>query len=170
MGLFGSTYLVPVFMQLGLHLPPSQAGAVLLPAGIVLALTIPIAGRLSDRIARHLLIVVGLGLLAGSFALMMGVGAGTALWLIALWTAIGRLGLGFVLPSLNLAAMQSIGPTLVSQGASAVSFMRQLGDWAEPISARLLAYAVFIGGLLMLVVAGWTAMVRTPRPDVTDER
>lgn len=127
MGLFGSTYLVPVFMQLGLHLPPSQAGAVLLPAGIVLALTIPLAGRLSDRVARHLLIMVGLGLLAGSFALMLGVGAGTALWLIALWTAIGRLGLGFVLPSLNLAAMQDIRPPLIPQGASAISFMRQLG-------------------------------------------
>ena len=33
MALFGSTYLVPVFMQVALHLPPSQAGAVLLPAG-----------------------------------------------------------------------------------------------------------------------------------------
>lgn len=127
MGLFGSTYLVPVFMQMGLHLPPSQAGAVLLPAGIVLALTIPIAGRLSDRVARHLLIIVGLGLLAASFALMLGVGTGTALWLIATWTAIGRLGLGFVLPSLNLAAMQDVGPALISQGSSAISFMRQLG-------------------------------------------
>lgn len=28
--------------------------------------------------------------------------------------------------------------------------MRQIGDWAEPLSARLLAYAVFIGGLLLL--------------------
>ena len=44
MGLFGSTYLVPVFMQEALHLPPSQAGAVLLPAGIALAITIPVAG------------------------------------------------------------------------------------------------------------------------------
>ena len=46
MALFGSTYLVPVFMQLALQLPPSQAGAVLLPAGVVLAITIPLAGRL----------------------------------------------------------------------------------------------------------------------------
>ena len=51
MALFGSTYLVPVFMQEALHLPPSQAGAVLLPAGLVLALTIPLAGRLADRVA-----------------------------------------------------------------------------------------------------------------------
>ena len=50
MALFGSTYLVPVFMQAALHLPPSQAGAVLLPAGIVLAVTIPLAGRLADRV------------------------------------------------------------------------------------------------------------------------
>ncbi len=51
MALFGSTYLVPVFMQLALDLPPSQAGAVLLPAGLVLAVTIPLAGRLADRAA-----------------------------------------------------------------------------------------------------------------------
>ncbi|RYE78409.1 MAG: MFS transporter, partial [Oxalobacteraceae bacterium] len=39
MGLFGSTYLLPVYMQLGLHYLPSQAGLVLLPAGAVLAVT-----------------------------------------------------------------------------------------------------------------------------------
>ena len=59
MGLFGSTYLVPVFMQEALHLPPSQAGAVLLPAGIVLALTIPVAGRLADRVPVSRLVAAG---------------------------------------------------------------------------------------------------------------
>ena len=34
MALFGSTYLVPVFMQIALKLPPSQAGAVLLSGGL----------------------------------------------------------------------------------------------------------------------------------------
>ena len=127
MALFGSTYLVPVFMQLALRLPPSQAGAVLLPAGLVLAFTIPFAGRLADRLPIHRLVVAGVLLLALSFALMLGVGLGTALSVIALWAAVGRVGLGFVLPSLNLGAMRGLPPALISQGASTVNFLRQLG-------------------------------------------
>jgi EmrB/QacA subfamily drug resistance transporter len=127
MALFGSTYLVPVFMQMALQLPPSQAGAVLLPAGLVLAFTIPIAGRLADRLPIHRLLMTGLLLLALSFALMLGVGLGTALWILMLWTTVGRIGLGFVLPSLNLGAMRGLELTMVAQGASTINFMRQLG-------------------------------------------
>jgi EmrB/QacA subfamily drug resistance transporter len=127
MGLFGSTYLVPVFMQEALHLPPSQAGAVLLPAGIVLALTIPVAGRLADRVPVSRLVTVGLLLLALSFFLMIGVSAGTALALITLWAVIGRVGLGFVLPSLNLGSMHGLPDMLISHGSSTINFLRQLG-------------------------------------------
>lgn len=127
MALFGSTYLVPVFMQVALALPPSQAGAVLLPAGLVLALTIPVAGRLADRLPIHQLVVAGVLLLALSFGLMLGVGLGTALWVITMWAVIGRVGLGFVLPSLNLGAMRGLPAPLIAQGSSTVNFLRQLG-------------------------------------------
>ena len=127
MALFGSTYLVPVFMQLALHLPPSQAGAVLLPAGIVLALTIPFAGRMADKLPLGRIVAAGLLLLATSFLLMVSVGPVTSLWWIVLWAVIGRIGLGFVLPSLNLGAMLGLPVDFISQGASTINFMRQLG-------------------------------------------
>ena len=127
MALFGSTYLVPVFMQIGLHLPPRQAGAVLLPAGVVLAVTIPLAGRLTDRLPIGHIVASGLTLLAASFLLMITVDGATSLWWITLWAVIGRIGLGFVLPSLNLGAMRGLPNELISQGASTVNFMRQLG-------------------------------------------
>ena len=127
MALFGSTYLVPVFMQEALHLPPSQAGAVLLPAGIVLAVTIPIAGRFADRVATSRMVSVGLVLLAASFFLMLGVGTATSLTIIALWTVIGRLGLGMIMPSLNLGSMVGVPQALIAHGSSTVNFLRQLG-------------------------------------------
>jgi len=130
MGLFGSTYLVPVFMQTALHFPPSQAGAALMPAGLVLALTIPIGGRLADRVPPHALVAAGLALLALSFALMTTVGPGTVLWVLMLWAVVGRIGLGFVLPSLTLGAMPGLGAEAVPQAASAISFLRQLGGAA----------------------------------------
>jgi predicted MFS family arabinose efflux permease len=127
MALFGSTYLVPVFMQIGLKLPPSQAGVVLLPAGLVLAVTIPLAGRLADRQPVSRVVAVGLLLLAASFFLMVTVGTASSLWWIVAWAIIGRIGLGFVLPSLNLGSMRGLPDELISQGASTINFMRQLG-------------------------------------------
>jgi EmrB/QacA subfamily drug resistance transporter len=127
MALFGSTYLVPVFMQLGLKLPPSQAGVVLLPAGLVLAVTIPLAGRLADRQPVSRVVAIGLLLLALSFFLMVTIGTASSLWWIVAWAIIGRIGLGFVLPSLNLGSMRGLPDELISQGASTINFMRQLG-------------------------------------------
>ncbi|MBC8055902.1 MAG: DHA2 family efflux MFS transporter permease subunit [Rhizobiales bacterium] len=127
MALFGSTYLVPVFMQIALALPPSQAGAALLPAGLVLALTIPVAGRLTDRLPFGRIVAFGLALLAASFLLMVTVGPASALWWIIAWAIVGRIGLGFVLPSLNVGAMRGLPDAFISQGASTINFMRQLG-------------------------------------------
>lgn len=127
MGLFGSTYLVPVFMQSALHFRPTEAGAALLPAGLVLAVTIPIAGRMADRFEPRRLIALGVLLLAASFALMAGVGHGTALWALVAIAIVGRIGLGMILPSLNLAAVRRTDPALLPQAASGINFMRQLG-------------------------------------------
>lgn len=127
MGLFGSTYLLPVYMQIGLRFAPSQAGLVLLPAGIVLAVTIPLAGRLVDAVAPNLLVTAGLSLLALSFALMATGTPGSGFAALTAWAVIGRIGLGFVLPALNLGAMRGLETDLIAQGASAINFVRQLG-------------------------------------------
>jgi EmrB/QacA subfamily drug resistance transporter len=80
--LFGSTYLLPVYMQLGLGLSASYVGSILLPAGLVLAVTIAIVGRLADRQPTYLLVSIGLALLALSFALMWTVTLQTAIWVL----------------------------------------------------------------------------------------
>jgi EmrB/QacA subfamily drug resistance transporter len=125
--LFGSTYLLPVYMQLGLGLSASYVGSILLPAGFVLAVTIALVGRLADRQPTWLLVSIGLALLALSFALMLTVTLGSAIWLLVLWAILGRIGLGFILPSLNLGSLRALSPDLISQGSSAINFVRMLG-------------------------------------------
>ena len=127
MGLFASTYLLPVYMQMGLHYLPSQAGLVLLPAGIVLAVTIWMAGKLVDRFPPHVLVSTGLALLALSCALMALGTPGTGYLTLMAWAAIGRIGLGLVLPSLSLGSMRGVDAVLIAQGVSAINFLRQLG-------------------------------------------
>ncbi|AVS72961.1 DHA2 family efflux MFS transporter permease subunit [Paracidovorax cattleyae] len=128
--LFGSTYLLPVFLQLGLQMSASHVGTLMLPAGIVLAATIPLVGRMADRQPTHLLVGIGLALLALSFGLMAFAGLHTALWLLVAFAVLGRIGLGFILPSLNLGAMRPLAKPLIAQGSSAISFVRMLGGAA----------------------------------------
>jgi len=125
--LFGSTYLLPVYMQLALGMSASHVGLVLLPAGAVLAVTIALVGRLADRHPTHRLVTLGLALLATSFALMVTVTLNSAIGWLMLWATLGRIGLGFILPSLNLGSLRPLSQTLLAQGASAVNFLRMLG-------------------------------------------
>lgn len=128
--LFGSTYLLPVYMQMGLQLPASHVGTILLPSGIVLAITIGIAGRLTNRLPTYVMVAGGLFLLALSFALMPLIHLTTGLWVLVAFAILGRIGLGFILPSLNLGAMRPLDKALIPQGASAINFLRMLGGAA----------------------------------------
>ncbi len=125
--LFGSTYLLPVYMQLGLNLSASYVGTILLPAGLVLAVTIATVGRLADKQPTWLLVSIGLALLAISFAMMFTVTLKSAEWLLVVWAVVGRIGLGFILPSLNLGSLRPLHDSLLSQGSSAINFLRMLG-------------------------------------------
>jgi predicted MFS family arabinose efflux permease len=128
--LFGSTYLLPVYMQMGLGLSPSYIGAALLPAGILLAVTIASVGRLSHRMPPAHWVSWGLALLALSFALMPLVHPAAGLALLWILVILGRIGLGFILPSLNLGAMRGLPKDLIPQASSVIGFVRMLGGAA----------------------------------------
>ena len=149
--LFGSTYLLPVFMQSGLGLSASYVGSALLPAGFMLAITITLVGRWADRTDKRLLVLVGLALLASSFALMSTVDPNRGLLTLWLWTIVGRMGLGFILPSLNLGAMQGMPAHLIPQGASVVNFLRMLGGAAGvSLCAIVLEWRLSAKGVALL--------------------
>lgn len=127
LGLYGSTYLVPLFVQTVQGYTPTESGLLLMPAGIVLGVVFPLSGRLSDYVAPHLLILTGLLLFGVSNILMTNADTSTDFWQFAGWVVVGRVGLGFILPSLNGGALRVLDHHLVSQGAGAINFMRQLG-------------------------------------------
>ncbi|MBC7132193.1 MAG: DHA2 family efflux MFS transporter permease subunit [Roseovarius sp.] len=126
-GLFGSTYLLPVFVQQIQGMTPTQAGLLLMPSGFVMLLVFPIAGRLSDKVPAAILIGVGMAIFAWSSWLMAGADVNTAFWTLAWWTVISRIGLGLVFPALSAGALQVLPRHLIGQGSGASNFVRQLG-------------------------------------------
>ena len=160
----------------------------MLPAGLVLAVTIAIVGRYASTHPTHWLVGVGLLLLSASFALMVAIGLDTPLWVLVALATLGRIGLGFVLPSLNIGAMRSMQAPLIPQGASAINFVRMLGgaagvslcgillEWrltvhgqalthSAPSAQRLVAFdEVFLLLALTCALAMWAAWkIREPR-------
>jgi hypothetical protein len=77
-----------------------------------------------------LLVNIGLVLLAASFAFMFTVDLGTTIWLLVAWATLGRIGLGFILPSLNLGSLRPLESSLIAHGSSAINFLRMLGGAA----------------------------------------
>ena len=126
-GVFGSTYLIPLFVQTVQGYTPTESGLLLMPAGIALGLVFPLSGRLSDRLPPHILIFVGMALFALSSYLMSHISTNTAFWTFAGYVVLGRVGMGFILPSLNSGALKVLDQEMISHGAGAVNFSRQLG-------------------------------------------
>jgi len=126
-GLFGSVYLVPLFVQTVQGFTPLAAGLVLMPAGLLLGALLPVAGYVSDRVPARWLILSGLGCFAISAWWMGSLDAGTSFWTLAWWIAVSRTGLALIKPSLNVAALRALPAAQLSQGAGMINFFRQLG-------------------------------------------
>ncbi|MEH6824556.1 MAG: DHA2 family efflux MFS transporter permease subunit [Motiliproteus sp.] len=126
-GLYGSFYTTPLFLQTVQGLNATQAGFVLMPGGIVLAIVFPVSGHFSDRLAPRLLVSAGLLLFAYAFWVMVAADRNTGLWTFAWWIILGRIGLALIMPSLNVAALSPLPNALLTQGTGAINFFRQLG-------------------------------------------
>lgn len=126
-GIYGSTYLVPLFVQTIQGYTPTRSGFLLMPAGLVLAVVFPLAGRLTDGLPHYAPVLFGLLVFAFSSWLMTAADIDTSFWEFAMWLMVGRLGLGFIMPGLSAAALQVLPLSLISQGSGGINFVRQLG-------------------------------------------
>ena len=153
-GLFGSVYLVPLFAQSVQGLTPTAAGLLLMPGGLVLAITMPISGYLADRMPARLLIVTGMLLYVVSSIWLAGVDVNTSFLALAVWVSVGRFGLALVNPALNVASLRAVPPNQLGQGAGIVNFARQLGGaFGVSVLALVLDRGTAIHGAALTVAA-----------------
>lgn len=126
-GLYGSTYLIPLFLQTVEGYSAGEAGLLLLPTGVVLGLSSFIGGWASDRLSAASMLVVGLLVFALSSAALGLMGAGASFLVLCGWACVGRLGLGLLLPALSTGSLDILSAEELALGAGAITFVRQLG-------------------------------------------
>lgn len=109
-GFVGTNFLVALMLQVVFDLTPLQAGLVLAPGAIVMGWIGLFAGRLSDRIAPRLLILVGLATFAldmyffASLTLLSGTG------FVTLLVMAQRGSFGLIQSPINNAIMRTLPP------------------------------------------------------------
>ena len=127
MGMFGSIYVIAVFVQTIQSYSATRAGLLLLPSGLLMVMANPIAGRLADFIPPYRTIIVGLVIFGIGFFLMSLADPNTPFWVFVFFTLVNRLGLATIIPSLNTTALRALTPQQLAQGSGAVNFLRMLG-------------------------------------------
>ncbi len=102
---FSVTFLLPFFLIQGRGLSATQAGLILTAQPLVMALTAPFSGSLSDRIGSRLPTTVGMGLLAAGLFGLSRLQAASPLGLTVGALAICGLGTGLFVSPNNSALM-----------------------------------------------------------------
>ncbi len=126
-GNFASTYIIPVFVQTVQNFTPTDSGMVTAPAGFVVMLFFPIAGRMVDAFPAHYLAMVGLLLFALGAMLLHLTDVNTAFNTLAFYVIIGRIGQSIMLPAINVSALGALPPDKLNNGSGTINFIRLMG-------------------------------------------
>jgi EmrB/QacA subfamily drug resistance transporter len=125
--IYGSTYLIPLFVQLVQHYSPTAAGVMMIPAGLAMVMGFPIAGRLSDKVDTRWLLAFGIVSFAVSAYLLSHVTALTPYWVLVFWIVLSRVGISFCMPPSNTTAIRAVPPHLLASATGGASFLMQVG-------------------------------------------
>jgi EmrB/QacA subfamily drug resistance transporter len=106
---YSITFLMPFYLIQGRGLNAAQAGLFMTVQPILMAVTAPISGALSDKVGSRLPGMIGMGVLAAGLALLSLLGSEAGLWLVVLGLAVAGFGTGaFIAP--NTSALMGAAP------------------------------------------------------------
>ncbi len=127
LGMFGSTFLLPLYLQNSLGFTALQAGAFFLPVGIIQAFTSPISGLLSDKINPKIPGALGVFLLAVSLYMNSFLSLYSEHAQIMLPLVVRGFAMGLLFTPLSTLALSRIPRHKIAQASGLFNVIRQLG-------------------------------------------
>ena len=127
MGLFGSTFLLPLYLQDSLNYTAFQAGLVFIPIGIIQAIISPIAGQLTDKSNPKIPIIIGIIFTALSFFYYSFFSLLTPHSQIMLPLYFRGMGLGMIFIPLTAIALLEMPKAKMAQASGLFNTIRQVG-------------------------------------------
>jgi MFS transporter, DHA2 family, multidrug resistance protein len=127
LGMFGSTFLLPIYLQNSLGYTPLQAGMVFLPVGILQGVSAPFAGYFADRFNAKAPAILGLFLMAITFFQYSTLSYLTELHGIMLPLYIRGLAMGLLFSPITTMALMETPNRKIAQASGLINVIRQIG-------------------------------------------
>ena len=154
LGMFGSTFLLPMYLQNALGYTAFQSGSVFLPVGIIQGITAPFSGKISDKISPKLPLIVGVILFSFSFYLNSNLSWLSELPYIMLSLYIRGFAMGLMFTALTTISLSEIPREKMAQASAITNSIRQLGGslgvalLATLLTSRVSFHSQTYGGAL----------------------
>jgi MFS transporter, DHA2 family, multidrug resistance protein len=127
LGMFGSTLLLPVYLQNSLNYTPLQAGLVFLPVGIMQGLAAPLAGFYTDRHNPKVPLMLGLVIMAVTFYQFSFLSLQSETREIMIPLYLRGFAMGILFPPLTTLAISEIANHRMAQASAMINVVRQIG-------------------------------------------
>jgi DHA2 family multidrug resistance protein len=137
--LMSITFLLPVFMQTLLGFDATQAGTALMPRALAMAVSIPIVGRLYNKVSPRLFIAAGITTVAFSAYQMSQYTLATGAGDVVATIVIQGFGFSMLFVPLTTVALSTIPRYRLADAAGLNSLLRQIGG-----SLGLAAFATLL--------------------------
>ena len=134
--LFGVALLLPLYFELLRGRTPVQTGLLLAPQGLGAAVTISLAGYLTDRIGARRVVPAGVLLALAGTGWYTQIGVHTPYWALLVALFLIGAGLGATITPAMAAAYQGLPATAMGQATSAISVVQRV---AGALGSALLA-------------------------------
>ena len=126
MGLYGSLFILPLFLQQLLGYPAFDSGLVLMPRSLAMAVMMPVAGRLYNRLGPKVLISLGLIMTAFSFWQLSTMSLDVGFWDLFIPQSLQGAGFGMVFVALTTAALATIKKSEMTAASGLYNVVRQV--------------------------------------------
>lgn len=142
--------MMPFFLQFALHMDPLEAGSLMTPTAIALAVLSPLSGWLSDRVGATLPACLGAVTMTVAFFALSTLGSDSGAGDVIPRLALLGIGLGLFQTPNNNALMSSIPANRLGIASSFISIVRSVGRSVGTATATAIVSA-------QLMTAGNTA-------------
>jgi EmrB/QacA subfamily drug resistance transporter len=136
LALFGVALLLPLYLELLRGRTPVQTGLLMAPQGLGAALTISLAGYLTDQVGARRVVPAGILLALAGTAWYTQIGVHTPYWALAVALLLIGAGLGATITPAMAAAYQGLPPAAMGQATSALNVAQRV---AGALGSALLA-------------------------------
>ena len=128
MGEFGAFFVLPIFLQAGLHFSAVKSGTWLLPAGLAVFIGARFGGQLSKKYGPKYVITAGLAMEALGIGLYaVAFNTDTSFWQLLPGLLAHGVGIGFATSQLTNVVLSDIPPQKSGSASGAAGMVRQVG-------------------------------------------